>query len=713
MSTELRIPEGIVVRTARGGPDILKGILGSLKQYAFTGYVKVILKKENLSSTGYIVMEQGEPTLSIYQFEKKEPKDMKRIYAGDKSLSFIWEDAQDKQSLIELHSRVQREEFERRFPDAKLQDLDDFRAKIARPQITRKVASKKQEEEEADEAEEEEEEPVLQEIRKMRQDGYIVDNLERLYKSNKGAAEKELPKYREGVEELVEIGRLLDAIPRTGLEDEIDALKQKLNDPSKLESVRGEMAKLKERIKKRIEQSKAAEIKIEQDLRKKKQEEKSGDLYNLIMEYKEKVPEARGEAKETETEPAAEERKIEAAHDELTFDSFVVGSGNKFAFAAAAAVASAPDKAYNPLYLYGKSGLGKTHLLSAIARKIAADYPGGAVMISAEKFTEDLERAVKGDKLHDFRDGLRKKKALLIDDFQFLLGKEAAQGELLYLLDEMKKGGGQIVIASDRLPKEIPRLLESLSAKIQGGLIADLQPPDEQTSIEILKRKAKDKGKPVPEEALRYVAEKFPSSVREMEAALNRLIAFSSVMKVEIDLRLANEILAPTLVGVQEEKRAEEPGADIKPGHSYLIEEDRPAGSIKLYAKKVDEGFKGLEISRLNPKQIREDLGAKGELLWLTDKDSKTEATIAPSLEVIIHKVEETLPQGEKGVLLIDGLQYLISNTSFESVLRFIRRLIDDFSEGGSIMMISVSAGTLKTQELSILERELETIKLE
>jgi len=727
LSTDLRIPEGIVVRTARGGPDVLRGILGNLKQYSFTGYVKVILRKENLSSAGYIVMDAGEPSLSIYQFEKKEPKDMRRIYAGDKSLRFIWEDAQDKLSLIELHSRVPREEFERRFPDAKLQDLEDIKGKMARPQVTRKVAAKQVEEEgAADEAEEED--SVLAEIRKMRQDGYIVDDLEKLYKSDKGAAEKELPKYRENIEELTEIGRLLDSIPRAGLEEDIDRLKQKLNNPSLLESVRIEIVKFRERTRKRIEQNKVAEKKIEEDLRKKQRDEKSGDLYNdLIMEYKEKQAGTGEAARKCEKcggdldevgmcrrcSPAAEEQRRVSLREDFAFDNFVVGAGNKFAYAAAVAVAEAPDKAYNPLFLYGKSGLGKTHLLNAIAKKITADHPdSGVVLISAEKFTEGLERAIKGDRLHDFRDGLRRKKALMIDDFQFMLGKDAAQGELLYLLEEMKQNGGQIVIASDRLPKEIPRLSESLSAKIQSGLIADIQPPDEQTRLEILKRKAKDKGKEVPEEALRYVAEKFPNNVREMEAALNRLIAFAAVMKVDINLRLADEILAPTL-GVQEEKQEAPVTAEIKPGHSYLIEEDRPTGSIRLYTRKVEEGYKGLEISRLNPKQVREEFGAKGEVLWLTDKDSKTEKTIPPSLEVIIHKVEGTMPPGGRGVLLLDGLQYLISNTSFESVLRFIRRLIDDFSESSSIMMISVSPGTLKTQELSILERELEAVTLE
>jgi chromosomal replication initiator protein DnaA len=723
LSTELRIPEGIIVRTARGGPDVLGGILDNLKQFSFSGYVKVALKKESLSSTGYIVMEAGEPTMSIYQFEKKEPRDMKRIYAGDKAIRFVWEDAQDKLSLIELHSRVPKEEFDRRFPDAKLQEAAEFRSKATKQQVVRKAAPKQEEPPPREAEEAGEEDDTLKEIRKMRQEGYVVDDLEKLYKTDKEAATKGVEKYRWNIEELVEIGRLLDDIPRDGFEDEIDRLRQKLNDPARLEDVRVDIAKFKETARKRIERTRLAEKKIEDELRKKKAGDKSGDLYQLIMEYK--------EGQEEGAEPASVCEKCGGTlddegvcqkcsggagggvpKDDLGFENFVVGGGNKFAFAAAAAVAESPDKAYNPLFLYGRSGLGKTHLLSAIAKRIAQNAPeGSVVLISAEKFTEDLERAIKADEIHEFRDGLRGKKALILDDFQFLLGKEAAQGELLYLLDEIKRGGGQIVIASDRLPKEIPRLLESLSAKIQGGLIADLQPLDEHTRLDILKSKAKGKGKEIPEDVLRFITDKIPGNVREMESALNRLIAFATVMKVEIDLRLADEVLTPTLTAPEEAHEAPKQ-ADVKPGHSYLIEEEHIGGSVKIYTKKVDEGFRGLEISRLNPRQVRQDFGAKGEILWLTDKDSKTEKTVPPSLEVIIHKVEECMAPGDKVVLLIDGLQYLISNTSFESVLRFIRRLIDDFSESSSIMMLSVSPGTLNTQELSILERELETVRL-
>ena len=719
LSTELRIPEGIIVRTARGGPDVLKGILSSLKEYSFAGYIKVVLKKENLSSTGYIVIDQGEPTMAIYQFEKKEPREMRRIYAGDKAFRFVWEDSADRISLMELHSRVPKEEFDRRFPDARLKDLEEVRSRVSKAAAARGGAPKPSEEPAVEEGD-----PLLSEIAKMRQDGYIVEELERLYRSDRSAVPDMIARYRDSIEELVSIGQALDSLPRKGFEEEIDKLKSRLNDPAKLDSIKIDIARFRESAREKLEHNIIEERRIAEDIKKKKAEEKSGDLSELILQYRKvKAPEGKpevcgkcggaldesGECQKCASE--ASEKKRNAIREEFGFENFVVGPGNKFAYAAAAAVAEAPDKAYNPLFLYGKSGLGKTHLLNAIANRILTDSPSsGVALVSAEKFTEDLERAVKNDKLHDFRDGLRRKKALIIDDFQFLAGKEASQGELLYLFDEVRQNGGQIVIASDRLPKDVPDLSESLAAKIQGGLIADIQVPDEPTRIAILNKKAK--GKDVPEDVIKFIAQKIPTNVREMEAALNRLIAFATVMKVAIDLQLANEVLAPTMAATEEIHDAS-PQVEIQAGHSYLVEEDRPSSSILLYMKKIDEGFKGLHISRLNPKQVKQEFGTKGEIIWLTDKDSKTEKTIAPSLEVIIHAVEEYMVPGGKGILLIDGVQYLVSNTSFEGVLRFIRRLIDDFSESGSIMMMSVSPGTLKAQELSILERELETVKLD
>lgn len=722
LSAELRIPEGIVVRTARGGPNVLAGILSDLKQYTFTGYVKVILKKESMSSTGYLVIDQGMPTMSIYQFEKREPREIKRIYAGDKSMRFILEDSQDRQAIIELHSRVPKEEFDRRFPDAKLLEMDsiDLQSLLRPPEKGVVGPKEKAKGEEAEPAPPEEKDPVLAEILELRRQGYIVDELEKLHSQNKAEAKRELAKYKEKIEELKKLERQLDSLPQVGFESEIQALKSRLNDPSDIDRIRTDFASLKERIKRQIEQTKLAEKMIEEDLKRKQRDARVGDLYDLILQYQ------RGQIPKQETKTCekcgsildrdgscpkckAEEGSLLVLTEGMGFQSFVVGKSNKFAYAAAVAVAHAPDKAYNPLFLYGKSGLGKTHLLNAIARQIMTKSPKESiVLLPADKFVEELELAIRRNDVHGLRERLRHKKLFMIDDFQFLAGKEAAQEELMHLIEDTLREGGQIVIASDRLPKEIPRLSEHLAAKIQGGMIADIQPPDKQTRVEILKRKAKEKGREIPPQVIEFIADRIESNVRELEAALNRLIAFATVMKLDIDLQLAKEVLTPTL-GLPEKEKALE--LEIRPGHSYLIEEDRPVQSNLLFAQKLKEGYRGLEITRTNPSQVREEYGISGEIIWLTDKESKNERTIPPSLEIIMHTIEEFLKEGGKGILLIDGLQYLISNTSFDGVLRFLRRLIDEFSESDSIMIISVSPGTLNPQELSILEREFEVLK--
>lgn len=729
MASELRIPEGIVVRTARGGTEILRNILNDLKQYSFSGYIKVILKKDTMNSTGYLVIEQGTPAMSIYQFEKYEPREIKRIYAGDKSLRFIWEDSQDRLSLIELHSRVPKEEFDRRFPDAKLTVTEEFEAQISKPQKSRKIrmavgAKKRKEIEEIpEEGEEEEEDPIWAEIQKIRQQGFQVEDLEKTYGVNRSAAKRELAAYEDKIEELKKLEKMLDNLPSVGLEEEIARVKKGLNDPKKLEEIKEEFEILKDLTKQRIEKTKVAEKKIEEDLLSKKRQEKVGDLYELILQYQSgSIPSAEaavcpkcggilngdGECSKC---AGADEEEVQIFTESMVFDNFVVGNNCKFAYAAAVAVAHAPDKAYNPLYIYGKTGLGKTHLLNAIAKYIVDSSSDITVaFLRCEKYSEELDQAMKNEQLAQFRHKYRNRQVLLIDDFQFVAGKELAQEEMLYLVEETLRNGGQIVVASDRLPAEIPRLNERLTAKIQGGLIADIQPPDQETRMQILKMKISEKDKELDEQVLEYISDRVKTNVRELEAALNRLIAFSAVMKLDIDLQLAKEVLSPTISSTESQEGLKL-DVEIKPGHSYLIEEERPIQSNRLLMKKIEEGYKGLEVTRMNPSQVREKFGSTAEILWLTDKESQTEKTVSPSLEMIMHLIEEFNSKEKKGIVLLDGLQYLISNTSFEGVLRFIRRLIDDFSESNSMLMISISPGTLRSQELSILEREMEIIK--
>ncbi len=238
----------------------------------------------------------------------------------------------------------------------------------------------------------------------------------------------------------------------------------------------------------------------------------------------------------------------------FTFDSFVVSSCNNLAHAASRAVAEKPAGAYNPLYIYGGVGLGKTHLMHSIGNAMGKLYPSMRMMyLSAENFMNELINAIRFEKTIDFKRKYRNVDLLLIDDIQFLAGKERTQEEFFHTFNALYDAQKQIVLTSDCTPREIPTLEERLRSRFECGLIADLQPPDLETKIAILRKKAEAERIDLPEDVALYVASKIRSNIREMEGALIRLIAYSSLTRRAIDLDLAKE----TLKGIfKEENRA-------------------------------------------------------------------------------------------------------------------------------------------------------------
>ncbi|AZS13039.1 chromosomal replication initiator protein DnaA [Paenibacillus lutimineralis] len=255
-------------------------------------------------------------------------------------------------------------------------------------------------------------------------------------------------------------------------------------------------------------------------------------------------PEQPAVYKEPQAPVQTEDSISHMLNPKYTFDTFVIGSGNRFAHAASLAVAEAPARAYNPLFLYGGVGLGKTHLMHAIGHYILEHSPSSKVVyISSEKFTNEFINAIRDNRAESFRNKYRNIDILLIDDIQFIAGKESTQEEFFHTFNALHEERKQIIISSDRPPKEIPTLEERLRSRFEWGLITDIQPPDLETRIAILRKKAKAENLDIPNEAMMYIANQIDTNIRELEGALIRVVAYSSLINQDITTHLAAEAL--------------------------------------------------------------------------------------------------------------------------------------------------------------------------
>jgi len=227
-----------------------------------------------------------------------------------------------------------------------------------------------------------------------------------------------------------------------------------------------------------------------------------------------------------------------------TFDDFVIGAGNQFAHAAARAVGERPSKAYNPLFLYGGVGMGKTHLMQAIGHEIKKRQPGMSICyVSSERFTNDMINALRYSKMTSFRERYRNIDVLLVDDIQFLVNKERTQEEFFHTFNALHECMRQIVIASDRPPKELAEIEDRLRSRFEWGLIADIQPPDLETKVAILQKKAETENVVLPTDVALFIASNIRSNVRELEGALIRFTACASLTGRELNLQTAQDVL--------------------------------------------------------------------------------------------------------------------------------------------------------------------------
>ncbi len=283
-----------------------------------------------------------------------------------------------------------------------------------------------------------------------------------------------------------------------------------------------------------------------------------------------------------EGEPAPPPPDRPQLNPKYTFENFVVGPNNQMAHAAALAVAESPGKAYNPLFIYGGVGLGKTHLMQAVGHYVMRHRPRFKIAyISTETFTNDLINAIREDRMGAFRERYRSVDLLLVDDIQFIAGKERTQEEFFHTFNTLYENHKQIILSSDRPPREIQTLEARLRSRFEWGLITDIQPPDLETRIAILKMNAEYRGVEIPEEVLEFIAQRVTSNIRELEGALVRLIAFASLNGVPITKAVAMRALSHVFTQEQREPTMEEIAQAVARRFGVRPEELKAKGRAK------------------------------------------------------------------------------------------------------------------------------------
>ncbi|MBI3252437.1 MAG: chromosomal replication initiator protein DnaA [Candidatus Omnitrophica bacterium] len=328
-------------------------------------------------------------------------------------------------------------------------------------------------------------------------------------------------------------------------------------------------------------------------------------------------------------------------NNRYTFESFVVGPSNRFAHAASMAVAQTPAKAYNPLFIYGPVGLGKTHLMQAIGQSILTKYPSTKVLyITSEKFTNQLINAIKTGTTIRFREKYRNVDCLLIDDIHFIAGKESTMQEFFHTFNTLYDAHKQIVVSSDKPPKDISNLEERLVSRFEWGLVTDIQPPDFETRTAILRKKADRENLHIPDSVTFFIADKIKSNIRELEGALIRVVAYSKLVGKEVDETVAQEVLKDLIVADQKKitidliQRRVAEYFEIRPSDMTAKRRSRNVvypRHIAMYLSRemtslslpeIGEQFGGRDHTTILHayEKIRKDVKKDQKVKWLVDK---------------------------------------------------------------------------------------------
>jgi chromosomal replication initiator protein len=331
-----------------------------------------------------------------------------------------------------------------------------------------------------------------------------------------------------------------------------------------------------------------------------------------------------------------------------TFDSFVIGNSNRFAHAAALAVAEAPAKAYNPLFVYGGVGLGKTHLMHAIGHYSLTLHPFAKVLyVTSEKFTNDLINAIRDDRTVEFRNKYRNIDVLLVDDIQFLAGKERTQEEFFHTFNTLYEAQKQIVLSSDRPPREIPTLEDRLRSRFECGLITDIQAPDLETRIAILRKKAAAEHLDLPHEVMLYLSKQIHSNIRELEGALIRVIAYASLNTQAVTVDLASEALKDLVPGPKQKVISVEHIQEAVAAYFNLSLDDMKARRrtrAVAFPRQVAM-FLARELTNLSLPRIGEAFGGRDHTTVIhayekIQETSREDQSLQQCLKTIVHRLQ-------------------------------------------------------------------------
>ena len=330
-----------------------------------------------------------------------------------------------------------------------------------------------------------------------------------------------------------------------------------------------------------------------------------------------------------------------------TFDTFVVGGNNEFARAAALAVAENPGEIYNPLFIYGGVGLGKTHLMHSIAHFVLNQNPDTKVLyVTSEKFTNELIDAIQKKTTAQFREKYRNIDILLIDDIQFIIGKESTQEEFFHTFNTLHEAKKQIIISSDRPPKEMLTLEDRLRSRFEHGLMADIQPPDYETRMAILKKKEELDGYSIDEEVLKYIASNIKSNIRELEGALTKVVAFSRLKKRELTLDLAIEALQDIISPNEKKIITPELIVDIVAEHFNISSSDiysKDRSRVVSYPRQIVM-YLCRRLTDLSVTDIGKALGNRDHSTILhgcdkIEKDMRKDHSLHNTIDVLIKKI--------------------------------------------------------------------------